>query len=130
MLKYNPPLRVRARQLRNNLIDAEQRLWSRLRGRQNLGVQFYRQRPIGNYIVDFDAPTIRLVIAVDGGQHFEPAQKRYDKQRSENLAKVGLRMLRFDDRQVFLELDAVMEEIYRAVDEHQTSNESKLKNPS
>jgi very-short-patch-repair endonuclease len=73
---------------------------------------------------------MRLVIEVDGGQNFEPAQKWYDKQRSEYLAKVGLRVLRFDDRQVFLELDAVMEEIYRAVDEHRTSNESKLKNPS
>jgi very-short-patch-repair endonuclease len=130
MIKYNPQLRARARQLRNNLTDAEKQLWNRLRGEQILGIQFYRQRPIGNYIVDFYAPTMRLVIEVDGGQHLEPAQERYDKQRSEYLAKVGLRVLRFDDRQVFLVLDAVMEEIYRAVDEHRTGNESKLKNPS
>ena len=70
MLKYNPQLKTRARALRSNLTDAEQRLWSRLRGKQVLGIQFYRQRPIGNFIVDFYAPTTRLVIELDGGASF------------------------------------------------------------
>jgi very-short-patch-repair endonuclease len=130
LLKYNPQLRTSARQLRNNLTDAEQRLWSRVRGKQILGIQFYRQRPIGNYNVDFYAATTRLVIEVDGAQHLESAQARNDKQRSEYLSALGLKVLRFDDRQVLLQLESVMEEIYRAVDEHRTGNESKLKNPS
>jgi very-short-patch-repair endonuclease len=130
MLKYNPQLRTRARKLRSNLTDAEQTLWSRLRRKQTLGIQFYRQRPIGNYIVDLYAPPVRLVVEVDGAQHLETAQARYDKLRSEHMAKVGLIVLRFDDRQVLLQLESVMEEIYRAVDEHRTGNESKFKNPS
>jgi len=117
MLKYNPQLKTRARALRNNLTDAEQILWSRVRGKQVLGRQFYRQRPIGNYIVDFYSPTTRLVIEVDGAHHFDTAQASYDQRRSEYLATLGLKVLRFDDRQVLLELDSVLEMIFRAVNE-------------
>jgi very-short-patch-repair endonuclease len=117
MLKYNPQLKTRARALRSNLTDTEQRLWSRLRGKQVLGIQFYRQRPIGNYIVDFYAPTKRLVIELDGGHHLDTAQASYDRRRSEYLAKLGLKVLRFDDRQVLLELDSVVQVIFRAVNE-------------
>jgi very-short-patch-repair endonuclease len=103
--------------LRSGLTDAEQRLWNRLRRQQILGVQFYRQRPIGNYIVDFYAPTAQLVVEVDGSQHEEPMQARRDRVRSGYLESLGLTVLRFDDRQVLLELDSVAEEIYRAVSE-------------
>jgi very-short-patch-repair endonuclease len=117
MLKYNPQLKTRARTLRTHLTDAEQRLWSRLRGKQILGIQFYRQKPIGNYIVDFYAPTARLVIEVDGAHHLEVVQARYDRQRSESLEESGLKVLRFDDRQVLLELESVTQVIFCAVDE-------------
>ncbi|MBI4528658.1 MAG: DUF559 domain-containing protein [Deltaproteobacteria bacterium] len=52
MLKYNRRLKQTARRLRAAMTDAEQRLWWRLRGKQLLGVQFYRHKPIGNYVVD------------------------------------------------------------------------------
>ena len=51
----------------------------------DLGVQFYRQRPIGNYIVDFFAPAVRLVIEVDGAHHSEVTQAKYDENRSKYL---------------------------------------------
>lgn len=117
MLKYNPKLKPKARSLRAGLTDAEQCLWRRLRRKQILDVQFYRQKPIGNYIVDFYAPAARLVVEVDGSQHAELTQAKYDERRSEYLENLGLRVLRFDDRQVLLELDAVAQEIYRAVNE-------------
>ena len=117
MLKYNPQLKTRARTLRTHLTDAEQRLWSRLRGKQINGIQFYRQKPIGNYIVDFYAPTARLAIEVDGAHHLDVAQARYDTQRSERLEEIGLKVLRFDDRQVLLELESVTQVIFCAVDE-------------
>jgi len=119
MLKYNSQLKTRARALRSNLTDAEQRLWNRLRGKQILGIQFYRQRPIGNYIVDFYAPTTRLVIEVDGAHHFDTAQASYDRRRSEYLENHGLKVLRFDDRQVLLELDSVVQVVFRTMDESQ-----------
>ena len=115
MLRYNPRLKTRARSLRTNLTDAERHLWNRLRGKQILRVQFYRQKPIGNYIVDFYAPAVRLVIEVDGSHHFDDTQARYDKQRSEYLEQLGLKVLRFNDRQVLTQTESVVEEIYRKV---------------
>jgi very-short-patch-repair endonuclease len=72
MLKYNPKLKANARQLRQNLTDSELSLWRRLRSKQLAGVQFYRQKAIGNHIVDFYAPKAKLVIEIDGSQHLEP----------------------------------------------------------
>jgi len=117
VLRYNSRLKSRARLLRTSLTDAERFLWSRLRRKQILGVQFYRQKPIGNYIVDFYAPSARLVIEVDGSQHFEPRQAEKDRRRTAYLSQIGLRVLRYNDRQVLLELDSVLDEIFRAVDE-------------
>ena len=119
MLKYNPQLKTKARALRSNLTDAEQRLWSRLKGKQVLGIQFYRQKPIGNYIVDFYAPTKRLVIELDGGHHLDTAQASYDRRRSEYLAELRLKVLRFDDRQVLLEMDSVLQVVFRTLEKNQ-----------
>ena len=116
MLRYSPRLKGRARSLRANLTDAEQRLWARLRRKQVLGVQFYRQKPIGNYIADFYAPVARLVVEVDGSQHFDLAKAEYDRRRTEYLKQMGLQVLRYHDRQVLLELDSVVEDIFRAVE--------------
>jgi hypothetical protein len=68
MLAYMPQLRPLARRLRAAMTDTEHRLWSRLRRKQLLGVQFYRQKPIGKCTVDFYAPAVALVIEADGGQ--------------------------------------------------------------
>ena len=70
MLPYNRRLKTKARSLRTNPTDAELHLWYRLRRKQILGVQFYRQNPIGNYIADFYAPAVNLVVELDGAQHF------------------------------------------------------------
>ncbi|HRF42895.1 MAG TPA: endonuclease domain-containing protein [Candidatus Competibacteraceae bacterium] len=117
MLKYKPKLKDNARALRSGMTDCEQRLWSRLRRKQVLGVQFYRQKPLGDYIVDFYAPRASLVVEVDGSQHLEPTQIDHDRRRTAFLESQGLRVLRFDNRQVLQELDGVMEAIYRAVAE-------------
>lgn len=91
-------------------------MWSRLRRKQLHGVQFYRQKPLGEYVVDFYAPAIRLVIEVDGSQHFEAAAMVADEPRSAALRRMGLQVLRFGNRQVLLETDAVVEEIWRFID--------------
>ena len=115
MLKYNPRLKQLAPRLRAAMTDAEQRLGWRLRGKQVLGVQFYRQKPIGNYIVDFHAPAVALVVEVDGALHFEASQAAEDEMRTASLEKQGLRVLRFTDLEVFQQLDPVIEAIFRAV---------------
>lgn len=117
MLPYGQKLKNPARELRDNMTDAEQLLWSRLRRKQILGVQFYRQKPIGPFIVDFHAPAAGLVIEVDGGQHYEEKHQRRDTERDKALATLGLRVLRFDNLQVLKELDAVVEQIFMMITE-------------
>lgn len=70
-LRYAPELKENARAVRKNLTDSDKALWSPLRRKQLEGVQFYRQKPIGRYIVDFFAPIVDLVIEVDGSQHLQ-----------------------------------------------------------
>jgi len=112
LLKYEPRLKPYARRLRSNMTDAEQLLWRHLRRKQILGVQFYRQKPIGLFIVDFYAPALALVIELDGGQYFEPDAMKYDRQRDEYLRQQGLCVMRFDNLQVMKETESVLNIIY------------------
>ncbi|GAB6083135.1 hypothetical protein JCM30471_20490 [Desulfuromonas carbonis] len=111
MRNYSRNLKPPSRQLRKTMTDAEQLLWSHLRRKQLHGVQFYRQKPLGPYIVDFFAPAAGLVVEVDGSQHLEPGHLQRDRQRDRCLAEEGLLVLRFDNREVLLETDAVLERI-------------------
>jgi len=113
MLEYNATLKEPSRNLRRNMTEAELLLWTRLRRKQLQGIQFYRQKPIGNFIVDFYAPTAALVVEVDGSQHLEMEHRVRDELRDEFLAKRGLTVMRFDNRQVLCETDAVVERILR-----------------
>jgi very-short-patch-repair endonuclease len=122
MLPYIQNLNKPARDLRSNMTDAEQLLWSQVRRKQILGIQFYRQKPIGPFIVDFHAPAAGLVIEVDGGQHSEKQHRRRDEERDAALATLGLIVLRFDNLQVLTELNVVMEQIYSAVQERIEAN--------
>lgn len=76
------------------------------------GCQFYRQKVIGQYIVDFYCPKSALVIELDGGQHYGVAGKENDRLRDEALSKMGLKIIRFSDRAVFENIDVVMEVIW------------------
>ena len=113
MLEYNATLKEPSRNLRSNMTEAEQLLWTRLRRKQLQGVQFYRQKPIGNFIVDFYAPAAGLVIEGDGSQHLEAEHRVRDEHRNNFLAERSLTVLRFDNRQVLCETDAVVEQILR-----------------
>lgn len=63
------------------MTESERVLWSRLRGKQLSGIQFYRQKPLGNYIVDFYAPKAKLVVEVDGSQHIRAEHADKDVSR-------------------------------------------------
>ncbi|HXG19634.1 MAG TPA: endonuclease domain-containing protein [Methylomirabilota bacterium] len=115
MIRYDAKLKDSSRALRTHLTDSEQLLWSQLRRKQLLGVQFYRQKPLDRFIVDFYAPSVRLVVEVDGSQHFVAEQVEYDSQRTTVLESQGLQVLRFTNHEVLQETEAVVEAIYRAV---------------
>jgi very-short-patch-repair endonuclease len=95
------------------MTDAEGLLWSKIRGKQLKGQPFYRQKIVGEYIVDFYCLKSRLVIEVDGGQHHSAEGKEKDGMRDPYMAEVGLAVLRFSDREVLNNLDAVLEQIWR-----------------
>lgn len=97
------------------MTGAELKLWSRLRRKQLLGVQFYRQRPIGPYIVDFYAPQAKLVVEVDGAQHLTSEGMASDTRRDDYLAEHGLLIKRFNNLQVLQETEAVVTVIYAAL---------------
>ena len=113
MKPYNKNLKQLSRDLRYNMTDAEKLLWSKLRNKQILGLQFYRQKPLLNFIVDFYCPSANLVVECDGNQHFTDEGLEADRVRDEALAQLGLKVLRFDNLQILNEIDAVMEMIYQ-----------------
>ena len=113
MKPYNKNLKQASRDLRKNMTEAEQLLWSRLRSKQLLGLQFYRQKPLLNYIVDFYCPAANLVIECDGSQHFTPEGLEADRVRDEALTQLGLKVLRFDNGQVMRQIDDAVEVIYK-----------------
>ena len=85
-------------------------------------MQFYRQKPIGNHIVDFYAPNAKLVVEVDGSQHLESTSTQNDAYRDAYLAGCGLQVLRFTNFQVLQEIDAVLGAILQALVEWRGEN--------
>lgn len=112
MLPYNKSLKRYSRELRKNMTDAEKLLWSKIRGKQLKGYQFYRQKIIGDYIVDFYCAKSNLVIEIDGSQHYSAQGKEKDKMRDDYMGSIGVKVLRFSDREIFENLNGVLERIW------------------
>ena len=112
MLPFNKKLKKLSRELRKNMTDAERLLWSRIRRKQLKGYQFYRQKNIGNYIVDFYCPAAKLIIEIDGGQHYLEEGTAKNKIRDDYMSRLGFNVLRFSDREVFKNMREVLESIY------------------
>ncbi|MFA5309199.1 MAG: endonuclease domain-containing protein [Dehalococcoidales bacterium] len=113
MLPYNPKLKQLSRELRKNMTDAEKVLWSKLRMKQLQGLLFSRQKPLGAYIADFYCYQAKLVIEVDGGQHFTNDSVEYDRIRDEFMGSLGLTVLRFTNTDVLQNIEGVLEVIGR-----------------
>ena len=117
MQPYNKYLKLPSRDLRNSMTDAEQLLWQRLSRKQILGLQFYRQKPILNFIVDFYCPAANLIIECDGGQHYTEDGRSADQIRDQALSELGLVVVRYSNRQILTEIDGVVEQIYCVVEQ-------------
>ncbi|MFQ6122501.1 MAG: endonuclease domain-containing protein [Dehalococcoidales bacterium] len=111
MLLYNKNLKEYSRQLRGNMTDAERHLWAKIRMKQLKGYQFYRQKPLGDYIVDFYCPRAKLVIEIDGSYHLIGETIEYDRIRDDYLSSLGLRVLRFTNTDVLTHINGVIESI-------------------
>lgn len=113
-LPYDKNLKGLARSLRATMTDAECKLWSALRRKQIQGRLFSRQKTIGKYIVDFHCASASLVVELDGGQHATVEGREKDRQRDDALAVLGLKVLRFSDRDVLMNRQGVLEVIWDA----------------
>jgi very-short-patch-repair endonuclease len=108
IIPYNPKLKLLARRLRNDSTRAEIRLWQYLSGKQMMGYDFHRQKPLDNYIADFFCHELMLVIEVDGYSHtFEEVVVK-DLRKEERLRELGITTLRFTDEEVMQDIDNVL----------------------
>jgi RNA methyltransferase, TrmH family len=113
-------LKQNRRDLRSNATAAEAALWNFLKGSQ-LGKKFRRQHSIGNYIVDFYCPSERLVIELDGDGHFSTAGYLNDEKRTNYLNSLGIRVVRFQNDEVFKATEAILEKIKSSITTPDTS---------
>lgn len=93
--------------LRKSQTDAEKKLWLILRNRQICGFKFRRQFGVGKYILDFYCADNKLAIEADGGQHFEDDAIKHDKTREEELKKLGIKVLRFNNNDILNNIEGV-----------------------
>jgi very-short-patch-repair endonuclease len=108
-------LRVRSRVLRRNMTAAERIIWYGVRAHRLNGASFRQQAPIGPFIVDFVCHDARVIVEIDGGQHFEAEHECRDARRDAFLASKGYRVLRFSNHDVMTNRSAVLEAIAEAV---------------
>ena len=98
-----------ARRLRREMTPHERKLWYLFL--RKYPVKIYKQRIIGRFIVDFYCASAKLVIEVDGSQHYEPQGMTYDAERSAFLSSLDLEVLRFSNRDIDREFHGVCEQI-------------------
>jgi very-short-patch-repair endonuclease len=116
IIPYNPELKQLARDLRKNMTLSEVLLWNQLKQKNMLGFDFDRQRPIGNYIVDFYCKELSLAIEIDGDTHIYRYEE--DEIRQSELEKLGVKFLRFDDLEVKKNISNVLRVIVAWIEEN------------
>jgi very-short-patch-repair endonuclease len=112
---YNKSLKEYAQELLTESVSkAEKYIWKALLSRKKLGFGFKRQRPIGNFIVDFFCSELNLIIEIDGNSHYrKPA---YDFYRQEKLKGLGYHILRFTEGEVIQNIESVHERIVYSIE--------------
>jgi very-short-patch-repair endonuclease len=94
--------------LRRNQTEAEEIIWQCLRNRKILNFKFRRQHPIHQYIADFYCHEAKLIIEIDGGIHNNSENQEYDQNRTDELMKIGITVIRFTNQEVNNNLDEVI----------------------
>ncbi len=110
---YNPKLKQIARNFRKNSTYGEIKLWGYLKNGQISGYDFHRQKPVGNYIVDFYCPKLKLAVEIDGYSHNFACER--DKNKDKLLNQIGIKVLRFLERDVLENIESVVEVIKQEI---------------
>lgn len=106
---------IRAKELRNNMPDAEKLLWWAL-NYNKLGVKFRRQRPIGPYYVDFICLEHKLILELDGEQHSDDKAVMYDNRRTDYLKSLGYKLIRIPNDYIYKNLPGVVSHLQLIID--------------
>ena len=118
--KHNPSLTANARSLRKNMTKEERHLWYDFL--RDYPVRFLRQKVIDNYIVDFYCHEARLIIELDGSQHYEQGAIEKDERRTKDLKDRGLTVLRLPNNAITENFSGVCEQIDRLVQAENAAN--------
>jgi very-short-patch-repair endonuclease len=111
MQPYNKQLEPYSREQRKNMTEAEKLLWSKIRIKQLNKCQFYRQRIVGDYVVDFSSPSAKLIIEVDVSQDYSDKMAKADRIKDRYMENCGFKVLRFNDNEVLTNIEGVTENI-------------------
>ena len=111
----SPGLRRNARNLRSGMTKEERHLWYDFL--RELPVNVYRQKVIGRYIVDFYIASSKIVIELDGSQHYDEEGRKKDIERDEFLKRMGIKVLRYSNYDVNVHFEAVCEDILNNIAE-------------
>ena len=109
-------LKAKARKLRANQTEAEQKLWAIIRNKQFYGFKFLRQYVIGAYIVDFVCREKKIIIEIDGGQHNQTTSIHYDLVRTKYLESLGYSVIRFWNNEIENNIEGVYETLQKYFD--------------
>ena len=120
-MEQNRSLKINARALRKSMTKEEAHLWYQFLCRYPQ--RFRRQYIIGNYIVDLYCHRAKLVVELDGSQHYDPGQMEYDRKRTNYLRSQGLQVLRFSNLDVARQFRSVCEKIDTEVKRKETLEE-------
>jgi len=122
IIPYNPILKELAKKLRQNMTLSEIVLWNELKNGKMMGYDFDRQRPIGNYIIDFYSKDLFLALEVDGITHMGELAALRDRKRQQELESLGVKFLRFDALAVIYKVESAVREIRNWIIEHESKN--------
>ncbi|WP_255580261.1 endonuclease domain-containing protein [Flavobacterium sp. UMI-01] len=112
----SPQIFSNAKKLREKQTEAEEKLWLAVKDNQIGGYKFRRQHPLSVYIVDFYCHALKLVIEIDGEYHFEEEQQLLDEKRTSDIEFQGLKVIRFTNDEIMLNLPEVLDKIRLFID--------------
>jgi very-short-patch-repair endonuclease len=122
IIPYNPKLKELGKKLRKTMTFSEVKVWNEIKNGQLMGYDFDRQRPIGNYIVDFYCKDLLLALEIDGITHQDEEVIYKDKTRQAELESMGVCFIRFDAMLCINKIAAVVRELVRWILEYEEKN--------
>lgn len=128
IIPYDPKLKKLAQYLRNNSTKSEVRLWRYLKGKQMLGYDFHRQKPIDCFICDFYCCELRLAVELDSITHQHEEILLKDRLKEERLKELGVSLLRFSDREVMNNMQNVLQAIRFWIEENTAAASKEYQN--